>query len=317
MARRYKWIAAEIERLDPEVDYERIWALSSTYWVDEFMMSFLYSVSFPKFMMPANGGRTAGRARHRPGDHRPGPPGNLETVHHFWTWFGLDGPSSEHTRASVEQVVTRCTAASAVVTPGDFGDPEDFVYTLCYLGAGYHRIRQLAGLPGYTNRQQIAAHRHWWAMAELFGTETGPVADFPSDFAAMVTFLDQWESRHQDWIAGRRGVHPELHHRPVRRPVVPTPAALRRPGDALFLLRRTGSAGPSPACTGPAGGRVDANRHARLRAGQGETPAGSADLDAGSPSPQEAGQRGAGGGPGPRGSPSDAASGVVDGRTAG
>jgi hypothetical protein len=27
----YKWIADEIERLDPEVDYERIWKLSTTY----------------------------------------------------------------------------------------------------------------------------------------------------------------------------------------------------------------------------------------------------------------------------------------------
>ncbi|HEX3612269.1 MAG TPA: hypothetical protein VHU88_11330 [Sporichthyaceae bacterium] len=196
MARRYKWIAGEIERLDPDVDYERIWALSSTYWVDEFMMSFLYSVSFPNFMLPANGGRTVGRGGTGPvitdPDRR-----QLETVHHFWTWFA-HGPSSEHTHASVEQVNEMHRGISRRY-PGDFGDPEDFVYTLCYLGAGYHRIRQLAGLPGYTNRQRIAAHRHWCAMAELFWTETGPVAGFPADFAAMLTFLDEWESRHQDW----------------------------------------------------------------------------------------------------------------------
>jgi hypothetical protein len=34
----YKWIADEIERLDPEVDYERIWKLSTTYWVDDFQL---------------------------------------------------------------------------------------------------------------------------------------------------------------------------------------------------------------------------------------------------------------------------------------
>jgi len=32
MRRRYKWIAKEIERLDPERDYERIIALSATYY---------------------------------------------------------------------------------------------------------------------------------------------------------------------------------------------------------------------------------------------------------------------------------------------
>jgi hypothetical protein len=79
----YKWIAAEIERLDPETDYERIWALSATYWVDEFMMSFLYRR----------------------------------------------------------------------------------------------------------------------AMAELFWTEHGAVTGWPEDFAGMVAFLDEWESRHTEWTA--------------------------------------------------------------------------------------------------------------------
>lgn len=198
MPRGYKWIAAEIERLDPEIDYERIWALSATYWVDEFMMSFLYSVSFPNFMMPANGGRTVSRGGTGPLITAPNRR-QLETVHHFWTWFA-HGPSSVHTQSSVAEVNALHQGISRRY-PGDFGHNDDFVYTLCFLGAGYHRIRKQAGLPGYTVKQQVAAHRHWRAMAALFWTENGPVTDFPADFAGMVAFLDEWESRHTEWTA--------------------------------------------------------------------------------------------------------------------
>ncbi len=198
MSHGYKWIAAEIERLDPEIDYERIWALSATYWVDEFMMSFLYSVSFPNFMMPANGGRTVSRGGTGPvitaQDIRA-----QETVHHFWTWF-THGPSSAHTKASVEQVNAMHRGISRRF-PGDFGHTDDFSYTLCYLGAGYHRIRKQAGLPGFTAHQKVAAHRHWQAMSALFWTENGDVTGFPDDFDGMLAFLAEWESRHTEWTA--------------------------------------------------------------------------------------------------------------------
>jgi hypothetical protein len=196
MPRGYKWIAAEIERLDPETDYERIWALSATYWVDEFMMSFLYSVSFPNFMMPANGGRAVGRQGTGPLLTSPDKR-QVDTVHHFWTWFE-HGPSSTHTRASVAEVNAMHQGISRRY-PGDFAHNDDFVYTLCYLGAGYHRIRVQVGLPGYTAKQQVATHRHWRAMAALFWTENGEVTEFPADFDAMVAFLDEWESRHTEW----------------------------------------------------------------------------------------------------------------------
>lgn len=196
MSRGYKWIAAEIDRLDPEVDYERIWALSATYWVDEFMMSFLYSVSFPNFMMPANGGRTVGRGGTGPLITSPDAR-QVDTVHHFWTWFA-HGPSSPHTRASVEAVNSLHRGISRKY-PGDFSHNDDFVYTLCFLGAGYHRIREQVGLPGFTANQKVAAHRHWRAMADLFWTEAGDVHGFPADFDAMLAFLTEWESRHTEW----------------------------------------------------------------------------------------------------------------------
>jgi hypothetical protein len=44
------------------VDYERIWKLSTTYWVDDFQMNVLYTVGFPHFILPPHGGETVGRA---------------------------------------------------------------------------------------------------------------------------------------------------------------------------------------------------------------------------------------------------------------
>ena len=196
MARGYKWIAAEIERLDPEVDFERIWALSATYWVDEFMMSFLYSVSFPNFMMPANGGRTVNRGGTGPLITTPDTR-HVDTVHHFWTWFE-HGPSSPHTQESVAAVNALHHGISRRY-PGDFGYNDDFVYTLCFLGAGYHRIREQVGLPGFTAKQKVAAHHHWRGMAGLFWTENGDVTGWPADFDAMLAFLAEWESRHTEW----------------------------------------------------------------------------------------------------------------------
>ena len=39
MSRSRRWIAQEIERLDPEVDYEAIWRLTSTYGLDDFAVN--------------------------------------------------------------------------------------------------------------------------------------------------------------------------------------------------------------------------------------------------------------------------------------
>lgn len=198
MSRRpgYKWIAAEIERLDPETDYERIWALSTTYYVNDFMMNFLYTVGFPHFILPPHGGQTVGRRNTGPLITQP-QKRERDTVHHFWTWFE-HGPSSEHTRASVGQV-NRLHAGIAKKYPGNYAHNDDFVYTLCWIAAYMHNLRVQIGLPGYTRNQQIAAHRHWREMATLFWTEIGEVTDFPEDFAGMLEYMADYEAVDHPW----------------------------------------------------------------------------------------------------------------------
>jgi len=41
--RNYKWLAREIESLRPDTDYARIWALTVTYRVSNFMMNAVYT----------------------------------------------------------------------------------------------------------------------------------------------------------------------------------------------------------------------------------------------------------------------------------
>ncbi|MDT7748448.1 MAG: hypothetical protein QOD96_2110 [Pseudonocardiales bacterium] len=187
----YKWIADEIERLDPEVDYERIWKLSTTYWVDDFQMNVLYTVGFPHFILPPHGGETVGRAgggkiiktKQQRAD---------DTLWHFWRWFEY-GPSDARTRASVDKV-NKIHAAIGRKMPGNFAHNDDFVYTICWIAADMHRLRLRVGLPGYTHNQKISCHRMWQDMATLFVTELGDVTDFPEDFAGMLRYLADYEA---------------------------------------------------------------------------------------------------------------------------
>lgn len=190
----YKWIAKEIERLDPQVDYERIWQLSTCYYVGDFEMNVLYSTGFPHFILPPWGGETIARKgtgkliKHQ--DRR-----EKDTADAFWRWFE-HGPSSMATKESVEEVNRKHMAIEKRM-PGNFAHNEDFVYTMCWIGADMHRLRLRIGLPGYTDNQQVACHLYWAEIAKLMWTANGPVTDFPVDFAGMLQYMADYEAT--DW----------------------------------------------------------------------------------------------------------------------
>jgi hypothetical protein len=190
--RGYKWIAAKIERLDPEVDYEQIWKLSTCYYVDDFMMNFLYTTGFPHFILPPRGGETVSRGGSgkiiNEQDKR-----ERDTVGHFWTWFEM-GPCHVETRKSLERV-NRIHAAIWKRMPGNFSNIDDFVYTMCWIGADMHRLRMRIGLPGFTGNQQIASHRFWYEISTMFVSEVGPVhQEFPADFNGMLEYMANYEA---------------------------------------------------------------------------------------------------------------------------
>jgi hypothetical protein len=188
----YKWIAEEIERLDPEVDYEEIWKLSTCYYVNDFMMNFLYTTGMPHFILPPHGGETVTRGGSgkviKQQDKR-----EKDTADHFWTWFEF-GPSKVETQVSMDKV-NKIHAEIWKRMPGNFSHIDDFIYTMCWIGADMHRLRLRIGLSGFTEKQQIACHRFWLEIAKLFVCETGPIVqDFPANFQGMLDYMERYEA---------------------------------------------------------------------------------------------------------------------------
>lgn len=195
MSKGYKWIIAERESLDPHVDYERIWELSTCYYVNDFMMNFLYTVSNPYFILTPQGsqalyrggtGKTVMQTGKRESD----------TVDHFWKWYEY-GPSNPVTQESVSRVNAIHQGVAKKYT-GLFSHLEDYTYTICWIGADVHRMRLRVGLNGYTEKQKIATHLYWQEMAKLFrGENDTAISDFPTSFDGMLEYLAEYEAR--DW----------------------------------------------------------------------------------------------------------------------
>jgi len=198
---RRRWIAQEIDRLDPDTDYEAIWRLTSSYGLNEFALNLVYAHLFPHFYVPEHGaeplwdhggGKVIERATQRVED----------TVRNNLIWW-FYGPSHPKTRKSVESV-NKLHAYHAKRYPGNFAHQDDYVYTLAFSAASLHRLNRKLGLPGYTDKQKVAAHRFWQAMADLFVDEHGNrIMDFPPDWDSMIAFLDEFENR--SWPRNRTG----------------------------------------------------------------------------------------------------------------
>ncbi|WP_175717876.1 hypothetical protein [Burkholderia anthina] len=185
----YKWIAREIERLDPEVDYERIWALSTTYYMNDMFMNFLYTTGVQCFTQPPEGSvmmglitkKAVNRKQKRADD----------TLQHFWKWFEM-GPSNLETQRSLAHL-NMVHEALSKKAPGTF-PARDVIYTTAWIGADMHRLRLSLGLPGYTEKQKIATQRYWAAVSRLFWSEDGLVTDYPKTFDEMLAFLERYEA---------------------------------------------------------------------------------------------------------------------------
>jgi len=203
MKSNYKWIAQEIESLDPYKEYERIWQLMTCYYFGDFMMNFLYTSQFPYYIMPPhvseaisrrNTGKLIKQQKKREAD----------TASHFWNWFEY-GPSHPTTQESVKRVNAIHAGVAKQVGPGRYKHSFDYTYTLCMLAADYHRMRVRCGLKGYTENEKIAAHLFWQGISKLFlreGDQPGtafdqPITDFPDSWDGMRAYMEDHEAK--DW----------------------------------------------------------------------------------------------------------------------
>ena len=186
--RGYKWIAREIERLDPHKDYELIWALSTTYYVDDFFMNIIYTTGIQNFTQPPAGSIIMGEVTKKALNQQE--KRLNDTLQRFWQWFEL-GPSNPDVQRSLE-TVNQIHMGLAKKRPGTF-PARDYIYTCCWTGADMHRLRLSLGLSGYTENQKIATHLFWRDMCSLFMSEEGRVEAFPKDFDGMLQLLEEYE----------------------------------------------------------------------------------------------------------------------------
>ena len=200
--RNYKWIDREIEKLDPNVDYERIWRLATTYRASDFQMGFFYVYAFAHFFIAPNG--TEVIVRNGRGKVFTNPDKRADdTTKHQLTWWE-HGPHAEETKRSVAQV-NKIHAALGRQYPGRLANGLDFIYTLCLEAASAHRLRVHVGAPGFNPEAKIAAYRFWTEMVPLFTTEDGSeLHGWPGDFDGLLDFMTSFEAKQWDYSENGR-----------------------------------------------------------------------------------------------------------------
>ncbi|HEY2638692.1 MAG TPA: oxygenase MpaB family protein [Streptosporangiaceae bacterium] len=224
----HKWIDAEVARLDPEQDWAQMYRLMNAYRPNDFMLDLIYAHVFPHFMVPAHGAVPVWRD----GDNakvvnRAGIRADDTSWHNMIWWYY--GPDHPETKKSVD-TVNKIHAHYAELYPGTFAHHFDYVHVWCFSAVTMHRLRLKMGLPGYTDKEKVAAHRFWKEIGKLFvvpGDDgaTHPVDEYPDDFDGVIAWLEEFESR--DWPVNDLGaktskaVLEQFLHRYFPRPLRP------------------------------------------------------------------------------------------------
>jgi hypothetical protein len=186
-----KWIDAEIEALDPDVDHARIWQLGNAYRTSPMILNMAVCQGFLRLVGPGSGARTLVRGgtgkvvlhQQRRIEH---------TMREVWTWYLGEGAHDPRVRQSVERV-NRQHDAWAAKYPDAILDVRQYTNTICILAAEPHRVMQRLGLPGFSVKEQRAAHRHWSQIAGLFRIGSDQGVPVPADFDGMLAFLADFE----------------------------------------------------------------------------------------------------------------------------
>ncbi|MFI7405615.1 oxygenase MpaB family protein [Streptomyces sp. NPDC049541] len=186
-----KWINAEIEALDPDVDHARIWQLGNAYRTSPMILNMAVCQGFLRLVGPGSGARTlvrGGKGKVVLHQQR-----RIEgTMHAVWTWYLGEGAHDPSVRESVERV-NRQHDAWAGKYPDAILDVRQYTYTMCILAAEPHRVMQRLGLPGFSANEQRAAYRHWSQIAGLFRIGSDQGVPLPADFDGMLAFLADFE----------------------------------------------------------------------------------------------------------------------------
>ncbi|WP_425839849.1 oxygenase MpaB family protein [Streptomyces fractus] len=188
-----KWISERIEQLDPHTDYDEIWRLTATHRPNDFLanlnfvLGILHVCTRERDAVPVLDG---GQGKVLTDPHARAD-GSIWKPQLWWHY----GSQHEKTRKSVE-AVNRLHAHYARKYPDSFQPNDTYVATLGYEAAGVHRLQRKIGLPGYTDKQKVAAVTYARNVATHFRNATTgePIADFPETFEDLEAFLDRYEA---------------------------------------------------------------------------------------------------------------------------
>lgn len=188
-----KWIAKRINSLDPTIDFDEIWKLSSAYRPNDFIMNLIYTVTFPHFfvreldalpLFNEGSGKILSRRDARADD----------TSWKMQVWWNY-GSSHELTLKNVESI-NKLHEHYAKKFSESFSRNGTYIYTLCYEAAGMHRLLRRVGLPGFSDKEKLAAVHYWTNMSKVFrNAGTGEeLIGFPDSFDGIMEFMDKWEA---------------------------------------------------------------------------------------------------------------------------
>lgn len=192
---RWRWVDREIDRLDPDVDWERMISLHVGHQVPVLGLAMMVYPGTMRMMQPAAGAETlaaTGKLVRHP-DRR------FDDGNQYLTAWLVDGVSSAAGRRASERLNRVHHAADRATPhlPGNFDRLDDFVYPLVLLATSEDRLRTSLGLPPTGERMKIAWHRWAQTLFRHLERASGPLADeaFPEDWHAMTEFAMTFDAR--------------------------------------------------------------------------------------------------------------------------
>ena len=191
------WITEAIESLDPEKDYELMYRLMSCYRSNDFMNNYTYALTFPNFIITPHGSevvwrKDGGKVTHASTTRVE------DTENYNMTWWYY-GPSDPRCLQAIDRI-NKLHASFHDKYPGNFSHLDDYQYVATFSAVLMHRLRLRMGLPGFSEKEKIAAHHFWRDMVPHFIVEgKGNAHGYPDDFDGCIKYAEEYENAPREY----------------------------------------------------------------------------------------------------------------------
>jgi hypothetical protein len=189
---RYRWIEAEIARLDPDRDRDRMSLLASIRLLPpvgrSVFLNLFYALAFMRFCGQLEGAAAVDREGsglvHRQPDRRA-----ADSVCYLagWAWTGADSETTAETTGRIKAMHDHYGRSYSMSN-------ETLVHTIAFFALQLDRFLSGVGSPGLGERERMATVLFWRRIGERLGTE-----EMPEDWKGMERFLADYE-RSPEWF---------------------------------------------------------------------------------------------------------------------